>query len=58
MGASGHLEVMWLRKLNARLIVAMSGYKNEFTQSQWNTMGRERFDKYQCLPKANVHGDL
>ncbi|MDQ6991437.1 MAG: hypothetical protein Q9M11_06860 [Mariprofundaceae bacterium] len=47
MGSGGMLEVMWLRKLNARLIVAISGYKNEFTKSRWNTMGWESFDKFQ-----------
>ena len=58
MGASSHLEVLWLRNLNARLIVAMSGYKNEFTQSQWNTMGWERFDKFQSASKTAVHDVL
>lgn len=58
MGANRMLEVLWLRKLNARLIVAISGYENEFTKSRWNTMGWELFDRYQSPPVAAVHGVL
>jgi len=58
MGGNGLLEVMWLRKLNARLIVAMTGYENEFPRSRWNTMGWDSFDKCQSSSKSSVHGDL
>lgn len=36
----------WLGKLNAKLIVAMAGYANEFTRRGWWSFGRQSFDRF------------
>ena len=42
-------EQIWLGKLNARLIVAITGYQNEFSRSSWWTFGTNIFDKFESL---------
>jgi len=43
--SNSYLTVKWLERLNSRLIVAISGYRNDYTRSGWWFFGWEPFGK-------------
>jgi hypothetical protein len=43
--SNSYLSVKWLERLNLRLIVAISGYRNDYTRSEWWFFGWEPFGK-------------
>ncbi len=44
VGDAFHLD-KWLGRLNARLIVALAGYNNDFIKQGWSFMGWQPFGK-------------
>ena len=44
-GGEAYLNAIWLDKLTSRLIVCITGYKNEYSKSGWWAFGWEKFDK-------------